>query len=77
MPNVTPGQAIIIVHEDGSRRILELKDTAQVIAASVKDQEKKKPTEEDKANSFVPSNKVQGPKKRFVRTVKQAGPGKK
>jgi hypothetical protein len=77
-------QAIVIVHVDGSRRVLELKDSAEVVAASTSDANDFR-TEEEKARSFLPEEvlaakkpaaaKAATPaaaqKKRFVRTVKK------
>jgi len=69
-------QAIIIVHMDGSRRILELKDSVEVVAALAKKKDGDLKTEEDKAKSFLPGEATVKPpprvvKKRFVRTVKK------
>ena len=47
-------QAIVIVHMDGSRRVLELKDSAQVVAASTSNDANDFRTEEEKARSFLP-----------------------
>jgi hypothetical protein len=47
-------QAIIIVHEDGSRRVLELKDSVQVLAASTSKEDVVVRSEEEKAKSFIP-----------------------
>jgi hypothetical protein len=74
-------QAIIIVHVDGSRRVLELKDSVEVVAALASKPDEIK-TEEEKAKSFLPgateaaaTTAVKPPprvvKKRFVRTVKK------
>jgi hypothetical protein len=72
-------QAIIIVHSDGSRRVMELRDSVEVVAASAGAQAEEGRTEEEKAKSFLPpptgeADKTKPParvqKKRFVRMAK-------